>query len=64
MARKSSGRLSPIGLGPRVTERRNRPSVHAFPNLWCILKVNVVPPGPPIGSLVSNVAQWITPVAG
>ena len=33
MARKSSGRLRPIGLAPRVTDRRNRPSVQALPNL-------------------------------
>ena len=33
MARKSSGRLRPTGLAPRVTESRNRPSVQAFGEL-------------------------------
>ena len=33
-------------------------------NRWCSLMVIVVPPALPTGSLVSNVAQWLTPVVG
>ena len=64
MARKSSGNPRPIGLAARVTDSRKRPSVQTLLYRWCSLNVSTVPPGPPIGSPVSKVAQWTTPVAG